>query len=157
MVENLSDLLRMSLNKLNVEEVSFQQELEFLNKYLEIEQTRFHDRLRIKKDIAPDTLDATVPNMILQPLIENAVKHGIAPLIEGGTIEIRSLRENGNLRVHICDDGIGARKKSRRALASQHASELKQLYENAYEFLIEQNKEKGMSVNLDCSVQEIRR
>jgi two-component sensor histidine kinase len=149
MVENLSDLLRMSLNKLNVEEVSFQQELEFLNKYLEIEQTRFHDRLRIVKDIAPDTLDATVPNMILQPLIENAVKHGIAPLIEGGTIEIRSVRENGNLRVHICDDGIGVSGEISEGIGiSNTRSRLKQLYDDTYEFLIEPNKIKGMSVNL---------
>ncbi len=149
MVENLSDLLRMSLNKLNVEEVSFQQELEFLNKYLEIEQTRFHDRLRIEKDIAPDTLDATVPNMILQPLIENAVKHGIAPLIEGGTIHIRSVKENGNLRVEICDDGIGASGEIIEGIGiSNTRSRLKQLYNNAHEFLIESNKEKGMSVNL---------
>jgi signal transduction histidine kinase len=149
MVENLSDLLRMSLNKLNVEEVSFQQELEFLNKYLEIEQTRFHDRLQIKKDIAPDTLDATVPNMILQPLVENAVKHGIAPLIEGGTIEIRSVKENGNLRLQIRDDGIGAAKEIVEGIGiSNTRRRLKQLYENAYEFRIEQNKEKGMSVNL---------
>ena len=149
MVENLSDLLRMSLNKLNVEEISFQQELEFLNKYLEIEQTRFHDRLKIKKDIAPDTLDATVPNMILQPLVENAVKHGIAPLIEGGTIEIRSVRENGNLRVEITDDGIGAAKEIVEGIGiSNTRRRLKQLYENACEFKIESNKEKGMSVNL---------
>jgi len=149
MVENLSDLLRMSLNKLNVEEISFQQELEFLNKYLEIEQTRFQDRLKIKKDIAPDTLDATVPNMILQPLIENAVKHGIAPLIEGGTIEIRSFKENGNLRVQICDDGIGASGKIIEGIGiSNTRARLKHLYDNAHEFLIESNKDKGMSVNL---------
>ncbi len=149
MVENLSDLLRMSLNKLNVEEISFQQELEFLDKYLEIEQIRFHDRLRIVKDIAPDTLDATVPNMILQPLVENAVKHGIAPLIEGGTIEIRSVRENGNLRVEITDDGIGAGGEIVEGIGiSNTRRRLKQLYENAHEFRIESNKEKGMSVNL---------
>lgn len=149
MVENLSDLLRMSLNKLNVEEVSFQQELEFLNKYLDIEQTRFHDRLRIVKDIAPDTLDAIVPNMILQPLIENAVKHGIAPLIEGGTIKIRSIKENGNLRVEICDDGIGAGGEIVEGIGiSNTRARLKQLYEDAHKFTIESNKKQGMSVNL---------
>lgn len=149
MVENLSDLLRMSLNKLNVEEVSLQQELEFLNKYLEIEQTRFHDRLKIKKTIAPDTLDATVPNMILQPLIENAVKHGIAPLLEGGTIEIRTIKENGNLRVEICDDGVGAAKEIVEGIGiSNTRTRLKQLYYGAHEFTIESNKIRGTSVNL---------
>ncbi len=149
MVENLSDLLRMSLNKLTVEEVSLQQELEFLNKYLDIEQTRFHDRLIIKKQIAPDTLDAAVPNMILQPLIENAVKHGIAPLIKGGTIEIISTRKNGNLQLRICDDGVGISNKIIEGIGiSNTRARLKHLYDNAHEFQIESNKIQGMSVNI---------
>jgi sensor histidine kinase YesM len=87
--------------------------------------------------------------MILQPLVENAVKHGIAPLIEGGTIEIRSVKENGNLRLQIRDDGIGAAKEIVEGIGiSNTRRRLKQLYENACEFRIEQNKEKGMSVNL---------
>lgn len=84
MITDLSDLLRLSLEKLEVQEVSLQQELDFLNKYVEIEQIRFHDRLKIEMNVAPETLDARVPNMILQPLVENAIKHGIAPLSQGG-------------------------------------------------------------------------
>jgi signal transduction histidine kinase len=149
MVENLSDLLRMSLNKLKVEEVSLQQELEFLNKYLEIEQIRFNDRLKIKKDIAPDTLDAAVPNMILQPLIENAVKHGIAPLIEGGTIEIKTHRKNGSLHLQISDDGVGIKEKIIEGIGiSNTRARLKHLYDDAHKISIEPNKEKGMSVDL---------
>jgi sensor histidine kinase YesM len=149
MVENLSDLLRMSLNKLRVEEVSLQQELEFLNKYLEIEQIRFHDRLKIKKDIAPDTLDAAVPNMILQPIIENAVKHGIAPLIEGGTIEIKTHRKNGDLHLQINDDGVGISDKIIEGIGiSNTRARLKQLYDDAHGISIKSNKGKGMSVDL---------
>ena len=84
MIGDLSDLLRMSFEKLEVQEISLKQELEFLKKYLEIEQMRFHDRLRVEMNIAPETLDAKVPNMILQPLVENAIKHGLAPRSEGG-------------------------------------------------------------------------
>ena len=85
MITDLSDLLRMSFENLEVQEIPLKQELEFLRKYLEIEQTRFHDRLEVKMDIGADTLDASVPNMILQPLVENAIKHGISPKADGGT------------------------------------------------------------------------
>jgi Putative regulator of cell autolysis len=107
MIGDLSDLLRMSFEKLEVQEISLKQELEFLKKYLEIEQMRFHDRLKVEMKIAPDALDAKVPNMILQPLVENAIKHGLAPRSEGGTIEIGAERSNGSLRLSVSDNGVG--------------------------------------------------
>lgn len=107
MIGDLSDLLRMSFEKLEVQEVALKQELEFLKKYLEIEQMRFHDRLRIEMKIAPETLDAKVPNMILQPLVENAIKHGLAPRSQGGKIEIGAHRANGSLQLSVSDDGVG--------------------------------------------------
>lgn len=107
MIGDLSDLLRMSFEKLEVQEVSLKQELEFLKKYLEIEQMRFHDRLKVEMKISPETLDAKVPNMILQPLVENAIKHGLAPRSEGGKIEIGANRSNGSLQLSVSDDGIG--------------------------------------------------
>ena len=79
MIAQLSDLLRLTLESDGVQEVSLKQELEFLESYLEIEKTRFQDRLTIETKIAPETLDAQVPNLILQPLVENAVRHGIEP------------------------------------------------------------------------------
>jgi signal transduction histidine kinase len=107
MVTNLSDLLRLSLESAGRQEVPLQQELDFLEKYLEIEQTRFHDRLRVRIEIDPQSLDASVPNMILQPIVENAIRHGIAPLACGGEIEIQAMRENGSLRLQVRDDGRG--------------------------------------------------
>lgn len=107
MIGDLSDLLRMSFENLETQEISLKQELEFLKKYLEIEQMRFHDRLRVEMEISPDTLDAKVPNMILQPLVENAIKHGIAPRSEGGKIEIGAIRNNGDLSLTVTDNGIG--------------------------------------------------
>ena len=107
MITNLSDLLRLSLEKLEVQEVSLRQELDFLNKYLEIEQMRFHDRLKIEMQVESETLDATVPNMLLQPLVENAIKHGIAPLAQGGTVKISSVRQNGSLLLNVSDNGVG--------------------------------------------------
>lgn len=107
MLTDLSDLLRLSFENLEVQEISLKQELEFLEKYLEIEQMRFHDRLTVDMDISPETLDARVPNMILQPLVENAIKHGIAPRSSGGRIDINASRNNGDLEISVTDDGLG--------------------------------------------------
>lgn len=107
MISDLSDLLRMSFENLEVQEIPLKQELEFLEKYLEIELTRFHDRLKVDMNISPDTLDASVPNMILQPLVENAIKHGIAPRATGGQINIGATRENGHLNLTVSDNGLG--------------------------------------------------
>ena len=79
MISRLSDLLRLTFDRSGAPRVSLQEELEFLQKYLEIEQTRFHDRLSVHFDIDPETLDAEVPRLILQPLVENAIKHGVSP------------------------------------------------------------------------------
>jgi len=107
MLTDLSDLLRLSFENLEVQEIPLKQELEFLEKYIEIEQMRFHDRLSINMRISPDTLDARVPNMILQPLVENAIKHGIAPRSAGGRIDINTTRSNGHLHIEVTDDGLG--------------------------------------------------
>ncbi|HEY9283836.1 MAG TPA: sensor histidine kinase [Pyrinomonadaceae bacterium] len=108
MLSNLSGLLRFSLDNLETEEVVLQQELDFVVKYLEIEQVRFQDRLQVRINVAPETLDALVPNMILQPLVENAIKHGVAPLLRGGTVEVSAAREDGRLHLRVADDGVGA-------------------------------------------------
>src|SRR6516225_3316734 len=78
MIARLSDLLRLTLENIGVQEVPLAQELEFLERYLEIERTRFADRLTVRMDIAPEALDGCTPYLILQPLVENALRHGIA-------------------------------------------------------------------------------
>ncbi len=85
MMDRLGDLLRMTLNTSNIQEVPLKEELEMLQKYLDIEQVRFGDRLTRRHDIDPETLDALVPNFLLQPLVENAVRHGIAPRVAART------------------------------------------------------------------------
>ncbi|HLM02870.1 MAG TPA: histidine kinase [Pyrinomonadaceae bacterium] len=107
MLLRLSELLRAALKSERSQEVSLRQELEFLRGYLEIEQTRFHDRLHVDFDVDAETLDSLVPNLILQPLVENAIKHGIAPRAEAGTIRVRAQRENGRVRLSVRDDGAG--------------------------------------------------
>jgi two-component system, LytTR family, sensor kinase len=107
MVIQLSDMLRVSLDSIGVQEIPLKQELEFLRRYLDIEETRFRDRLKIRMDVDPGTLGAYVPNMILQPLVENAIRHGISPLSRGGSIDIRARRNGETLKLQICDDGQG--------------------------------------------------
>jgi sensor histidine kinase YesM len=107
MVSRLGDLLRMTLDTAGLQEVPFKKELEFLNHYLDIEQTRFQDRLKVEMAIEPETLDGLVPSMILQPLVENSVRHGVAPRPEGGCIKIKAWRDNSLLRLEVEDDGPG--------------------------------------------------
>ena len=107
MIAGLSELLRLTLESSGAQEVSLKQELDFLERYLDIEQIRFGDRLRVQMDIEPAVLRARVPNLLLQPLVENAIRHGIAPRAEAGLVEIRAVRENGILRLQVHDDGPG--------------------------------------------------
>lgn len=107
MISRLSDLLRLTLNRSSAAGVPLQEELEFLQKYLEIEQTRFQDRLTVRYEIDPDTLDAEVPRLILQPLVENAIKHGVSPRSGPGLIEILSHRDGRDLWLEVRDNGVG--------------------------------------------------
>lgn len=107
MVSRLGDLLRMTLETAGLQEVPFKKELEFLKHYLDIEQTRFQDRLKVEMAIEPDTLDGLVPSMILQPLVENSVRHGVSPRPEGGCIKIKAWRDSSLLRLEVEDDGPG--------------------------------------------------
>ena len=103
----LSDLLRLTLEHIGRHEIAFQAELDFLEKYLQIEQTRFADRLIVRFDVQPETLDTLVPNLILQPLVENAIKHGVARKAGPGHVDISARREGDKLRMEVRDDGVG--------------------------------------------------
>jgi sensor histidine kinase YesM len=154
MLTDLSDLLRLSLEKLEVQEVSLQQELDFLKKYVEIEQIRFHDRLKIEMNIAPEILDAKVPNMILQPLVENAIKHGIAPLSQGGTIKVGAERNNGSLHLSVADNGIGLTNLDISTIPEgvglkNTKSRLKHLYGAKHKFEIQPIDTGGVLLNLE--------
>ena len=107
MLSGLSDLLRHSLENIDTQEVSLKEELEFLKLYLEIEQVRFSDRLQVRMEVERETLAALVPNLILQPLVENAIRHGIARRGAAGILEISARRENGRLWLQVRDDGPG--------------------------------------------------
>jgi two-component system, LytTR family, sensor kinase len=104
-IARLGELFRRTLGNGQRNEVPLREELSFIAAYLEIEQTRFSDRLAISFEVDPQTLDATVPTMALQPLVENAIRHGIARDPRAARIEVRTLPRNGSLRIEVRNDG----------------------------------------------------
>ncbi len=107
MTARLGDFLRITLENVNTQEVTLQREVEFLQCYLDIERIRFGHRLTTNVRIAPETLDAEVPNLILQPIVENAIRHGVATRTATGRIDVRSWRDGAMLQVQIKDNGPG--------------------------------------------------
>ncbi|RJP26526.1 MAG: hypothetical protein C4527_15310 [Candidatus Omnitrophota bacterium] len=105
MIEQLSELLRYSLQNIGTQETELNHELDFVNRYLAIEQIRFSDRLIVENDIDANTLDAIVPTMILQPLVENSIRHGIARHNATGKISIHAHKNNQSLHLEIHDNG----------------------------------------------------
>jgi LytS/YehU family sensor histidine kinase len=151
MIARLSDLLRASLESSDTQEVTLRQELEILQRYLEIEQIRFGSRLTVKMDVAPDTLEARVPNLILQPLVENAICHGIQPHAKPGRIELRSQRADGMLMLEVCDNGGGLRKDEPAQEGvglSNTRTRLRTLYGQAHGFDLRDAPGGGLQVRL---------
>ncbi|WP_267225733.1 sensor histidine kinase [Dyella silvae] len=107
MIARLSDFLRLTLEERHAQQVPLSREVEFLNCYLGIQQVRFQDRLTTHLDVSADTLRALVPNMILQPLVENALRHGLLDKTERGTLHIVTRRDGDDLLLRVDDDGIG--------------------------------------------------
>jgi signal transduction histidine kinase len=107
MVARLGDFLRLTLENSGDQEVTLEQEMEFLRCYLEIESVRFHDRLSVETQIEPQTLRARVPNLILQPLVENAIRHGISRQSAPGRLVIRASRRDARLLLQVEDNGPG--------------------------------------------------
>jgi two-component sensor histidine kinase len=160
MIARLSDLLRMSLDMVGVQEVSLKDELDFLSKYLEIERTRFRDRLTVVFDVQPDTFDALVPNLLLQPLVENAIKHGIGPRPAPGTITIRSRRVGSLVELIVQDDGVGlsaARLSdfNRGIGLSNTRSRLEHLYGTLHRFEFRQPPQGGLLVLIEIPLAEV--
>lgn len=112
MIARLSDFLRLTLNSSNASIVTLEEELEFLRNYLEIEKIRFRDRLVVEMRIDPEVLTARVPYLILQPLVENAVRHGISMITDVGKLAIRAKTVEDRLLIEIEDNGPGLQKQN---------------------------------------------
>jgi signal transduction histidine kinase len=111
MIAELSDLFRYQLKASQVELVPLKEELDFVKKYLDLEKERFQERLEIDIDVDDAIMDEMVPPMLLQPLVENSVKHGLSSLIDGGKIAITIHKRNDKLMFEISDSGIGIKDK----------------------------------------------
>ncbi len=113
LIAELADLFRYQLKASRTELVPLSDEIEFVKKYLNLEKARFGDRLTVKMDIDADVLGEKVPSMILQPLVENSLKHGLASLIEGGEVSISIKKANSILQFEIRDTGVGVKNKAK--------------------------------------------
>ena len=107
MIEHLGDLLRLSLESKNRQEIPLAEEMAFLEHYLAIQKIRFGDHLRIETQIAPEVKYASVPSLFVQPLVENAIRHGISRRASGGTVIVSAQRDGNRLDVRVLDDGVG--------------------------------------------------
>jgi two-component sensor histidine kinase len=137
MLARLSQLLRVALDYSGTQEVSLQEELEFLAPYLEIERVRLGDRLSVEMNVQPGVLDARVPHMILQPLVENAIRHGIAPRVTPGRIFIGARGRRDMLDLEVSDDGPGlppGRSANGGLGLTNTRARLEQLYGDAFLF-----------------------
>lgn len=129
MMTRLSELLRTTLESDQAHEIPLRQELSFLERYLEIEQTRFGSRLKVQIEIAPEAFEALVPNLLLQPLVENAIQHGIEPRAKGGEVGISARRVNDELVLQVRDNGAGLTGDSQDGVGlSNTRARLAQLY-----------------------------
>lgn len=138
MLGHLNAILRMSLQRKTPEKVAFAEELKIIESYLAIQQVRFAGRLKVKIDATPEALDGLVPCFLLQPIVENAVQHGIAPLEEGGMIETSVKRVGDRLWMNVRDNGCGPKdsKTKGHGIGMQNVRErLQYFYPEAHEFV----------------------
>jgi two-component system LytT family sensor kinase len=159
MISRLSDLLRITFDRTGEPKVSLKEEIDFLQKYLDIEQTRFQDRLSVSVNIDPEALDGEVPRMILQPIVENAIKHGIAGRNGGDTVQITAGQDNGRLWMQVRDNGAGLQVRTLKALRtgvglSNTRARLDCLYGRHYRLEFT-DKHGGLSVLIEIPFQRV--
>ncbi|HKD59398.1 MAG TPA: histidine kinase [Terracidiphilus sp.] len=155
MLAQIGELLRTTLDGEGAAETALAQEIAFTEQYLAIEQTRLGDRLRVEMAISPETFDALVPSMLLQPLVENAVRHGVAPLVEGGTVRIQSRLNGSQLQVSIRNSGapragIAAIHEPTHGIGLRNTAErLKTLYASTHTFVLQWPEAGGCEVTVE--------
>ena len=151
MLVGLSDLLRHTLEHSSRQEVELREEINFIKLYLSIQEMRFSDRLQVEFKVDPATTKAMVPNLILQPLTENALRHGIGRSTDSGLVGISSAVEDGHLRLTVYDDGAGLPddwqlKGSAGIGLANTIARLQQLYDNDHQFDIRNRDGGGVEV-----------
>ncbi|HEX8285439.1 MAG TPA: histidine kinase [Pyrinomonadaceae bacterium] len=163
MIARLGDFLRLTLESSAAQVVPLRQEIEFLNCYLEIERIRFRDRLTTRIDVDPQVLDCRVPNLILQPIVENAIRHGVSQRTAPGHVEVRAERAGSSLRLEVRDNGRGLPEGATPAAApgtkgggvglANTRARLQRLYGAAYSFELANAPAGGAVVTLEIPLQ----
>jgi two-component system, LytTR family, sensor kinase len=151
MVERLSDLLRVTLRKVGVQEVELAEELEYVRAYLDIEQVHFGNRLRIEYRIDVAAMDVLVPTLILQPIVENAIRHGLEPMTRSGTLTIEAQADGDTMWLRVRDDGAGLPKSWKRRDGvglSNTRSRIDRLYGEQAALTIRENPGGGVLVDI---------
>ncbi|MGH9369473.1 MAG: sensor histidine kinase [Thermoanaerobaculia bacterium] len=151
MLSRLSEFLRSTLERTETEEITLSEEIDFARRYLEIEQIRFGDRLRVDISVEPEAERALVPPLILQPLVENAVRHAILPRESGGAISIVAARDDGWLTLGVNDDGRGSgetAEKGRGVGLSNTRQRLAELYGPRAELSLSKSDRGGLAVSI---------
>jgi two-component system LytT family sensor kinase len=156
MIAGLSDFLRRVVEESGRQQVPLAEELDFAQKYLDIQMVRFAERLQVSVDVPSELFPAQVPSLILQPMVENAIKHGIAKRVQGGAIRIAASRSNGRLMLSVYNDGpglpVGWEKTHTGVGISNVRTRLQNLYGDEFELSV-QNQEPGgveVSVSVPC-------
>jgi len=151
LLARLSTLLRMTLDNTGVQEVTLRQEMDFLERYLEIQQARFSDRLQVTFAISPEAMQARIPNLLLQPIVENAILHGIAPRPGPGHVDLLGRVEGDTLHLEVRDDGLGfdgtVRAKEGIGLANTR-ERLTKIYGARGQLLLRSEPGRGVSVQI---------
>lgn len=148
MVIRLASLLRLNLETAFDQMVPLKNEIAYTELYLGIEKVRFQDRLKVVTDVAPDVLEALVPSFLLQPLVENAIKHGLSGLSRGGIITLRARREGEELVLHVEDNGVGFKGQPERVGLSNTRSRMELLFQKSHSVEISGAPDNGTCVVL---------
>jgi LytS/YehU family sensor histidine kinase len=158
MIAELSDFMRRVLAVSTRQEVPLSEEMEFTRKYLEIQKVRFVERLQLSVDVPHELLQAQVPTLILQPMVENAIKHGIAKRAQGGTVRIAASRSDGTLRLAVYNDGPGLPagwETSQPGIGiSNMRTRLRSLYGDGFKLELENQASDGVEVSVSVPFRE---
>ncbi len=156
MLGRLGEFLRLALENQGIQLIPLKEELDFLERYLEIEKIRFQERLQVTMNVEPDLLEYYVPNLILQPIVENAIHHGISPHSQAGKIEIEAMKHDDRLILQIKDDGPGLKNPgmARRGVGLANTQErLERLYGDQQELRLTNAEEGGLMVRIIIPMQ----
>jgi len=156
LLESLTDFLRASLRRSTDEQKNLRNEISLISNYLDIMKIRIGKRLKYNIQLQDDIIDCVFPPLLLQPLVENAIIHGVEPLAEGGTIDISISKVNGKLIIHVADTGKGLSDKNINSFGLKNIRErLSSIYGNEAHLLIEENKPRGVIASIEVPYEKI--